>query len=57
MGLPPGWVTDVPGISRNGQLRLIGNGVVLLQGAAAVADLLPGHLWPYTIRPSEGNAA
>jgi DNA (cytosine-5)-methyltransferase 1 len=39
MGLPTGHVTAVPGISRNAQLRLLGNGVVLQQGAAALYDL------------------
>lgn len=40
MGLPAGWVTRVPGLSRNQQLRLLGNGVVPQQGAAAIALLL-----------------
>jgi DNA (cytosine-5)-methyltransferase 1 len=40
MGLPGGHVTDVPGLSRNAQLRLLGNGVVWQQGAAAIAHLL-----------------
>ncbi|MFI7469960.1 DNA cytosine methyltransferase [Nonomuraea sp. NPDC049646] len=57
MGLPPGWVTDVPGISRNGYLRLIGNGVVPLQAAAAVAALLPEHLRPDTVTSTEVIAA
>jgi len=35
MGLPAGWVTDVPGIPRNAQLKALGNGVVPRQGAAA----------------------
>lgn len=39
MGLPAGWVTDVPGISRNGQLHLLGNGVVPQQARAALAEL------------------
>lgn len=39
MGLPAGWVTDVPGISRNGQLHLLGNGVVPQQAAHALAIL------------------
>jgi DNA (cytosine-5)-methyltransferase 1 len=39
MGLPVGHVTDVPGISRNAQLRLLGNGVVTQQAAAALFDL------------------
>lgn len=40
MGLPAGHVTDVPGISRNAQLRLLGNGVVPQQVAAAITHLL-----------------
>jgi DNA (cytosine-5)-methyltransferase 1 len=39
MGIPPGRVTAVPGLSRNERLRLIGNGVVTLQAAAGVAEL------------------
>lgn len=39
MGLPAGWVTDVPGISRTGQLHLLGNGVVPQQAAHALAIL------------------
>ena len=34
-GLPAGHVTDVPGISRNDQLKALGNGVVPAQSAAA----------------------
>ena len=40
MGLPAGWVTGVPGLSRNDQLHAIGNGVVPACGAAAIASLL-----------------
>lgn len=40
MGLPDGWVTAVPGLTRNAQLRLLGNGVVPQQAAYAIADLL-----------------
>lgn len=36
MGLPPGWVTDVPGLSRSAQLKALGNGVVPQQAVAAV---------------------
>jgi DNA (cytosine-5)-methyltransferase 1 len=39
MGLPDGWVTDVPDLSRTQQLTLLGNGVVPAQGAAALAVL------------------
>lgn len=40
MGLPQGWITSVPGVSRNAQLKLAGNGVVPQQAAAAIAHLL-----------------
>lgn len=40
MGLPEGWVTDVPGLSRNAQLKALGNGVVPQQGALALRMLL-----------------
>lgn len=39
MGLPDGWVTNVPGISRNAQLRIIGNSVVPLQAEYALRQL------------------
>lgn len=40
MGLPAGHVTDVPGLSRNEQLKALGNGVVSQQCAAALRMLL-----------------
>ncbi len=40
MGLPGGWVTDVPGLSRNAQLKAIGDGVVPAQAAMALRLLL-----------------
>lgn len=40
MGLPPGHVTAVPGVSRAEQLKAIGNGVCPQQGAAALTELL-----------------
>lgn len=40
MGLPRGWVTDVPGLSRNAMLKILGNGVVPQQGALALRLLL-----------------
>lgn len=40
IGLPAGWVTDVPGIPRDAQLKALGNGVVPQQGAAAFRSLL-----------------
>lgn len=40
MGLPAGWVTGVPGLSRNAQLKALGNGVVPQQGTLALRLLL-----------------
>lgn len=41
MGWPSGWVTDSAiGISRNDQLRIVGNGVCPQQAAAALRYLL-----------------
>lgn len=40
MGLPAGWVTDVPGITRNEALKALGNGVVPQQCAAALRTML-----------------
>jgi DNA (cytosine-5)-methyltransferase 1 len=40
MGLPAGWVTDVPGITRNEALKALGNGVVPAQAAAALRWML-----------------
>ncbi|MEU8199393.1 DNA cytosine methyltransferase [Microbispora amethystogenes] len=40
MGLPAGWVTDVPGLTRNAQLKALGNGVVRQQAAYALRLLL-----------------
>lgn len=39
-GVEPGWVTDVPGISRSAVLRILGNGVVPQQVSAALPWLL-----------------
>jgi DNA (cytosine-5)-methyltransferase 1 len=36
MGLPQGWVTDMPGIPHGAQLKLLGNGVVPQQAALAL---------------------
>jgi DNA (cytosine-5)-methyltransferase 1 len=38
MGLPAGWVTGL-GLPRTIQLRILGNGVVPQQAAAAVREL------------------
>lgn len=40
MGLPEGWVTKVPGLSRTDQLKALGNGVVPQQLELAVDVLL-----------------
>lgn len=40
MGIDAGHVTGVPGLSRNEQLKALGNGVVPQQAAAALRALL-----------------
>lgn len=40
MGLPAGHVTAVPGLTRNAQLKALGNGVVPQQAAYALHRLL-----------------
>ena len=35
MGLPDGWVCDVPDTNRTAQLKMLGNGIVPQQAAAA----------------------
>lgn len=40
MGLPPGWVTEVPSLTRNQQLKALGNGVVPQAAATALNHLL-----------------
>jgi DNA (cytosine-5)-methyltransferase 1 len=40
-GLPAGWVTAVPGLSRNAQLKALGNGVVPQSAALALAIMAP----------------
>ena len=40
MGLPAGHVTDVPDLSRNEQLKALGNGVVPQQAELALRVLL-----------------
>lgn len=47
MDYPPGWVTEVPGLARTEQLRLLGNGVVHRQAVAALHVLLP--VWQQAI--------
>jgi len=48
MGLPAGWVTGVPGLSRADQLKALGNGVVPQQAAAALTQLLQGDTHDHT---------
>ena len=40
MGLPEGWVTGVPGLTRNQQIKMLGNGVCPLQAATALKELI-----------------
>ena len=40
MGVPDGWICDVPGITRNDALKAAGNGVVPQQAIAALQDML-----------------
>ena len=47
MGLADGWVTAVPGLTRNDQLRILGNGVVWQQAAYAL-----GHLFQQLAEPA-----
>jgi DNA (cytosine-5)-methyltransferase 1 len=44
MGLPAGHVTGVPGLSRNDQLKALGNGVVPQQAAYATRIWLAARL-------------
>jgi hypothetical protein len=45
MGLQPGWVTAVPGLTRTAMLKLVGNGVVPQAAALAVRVLLDAIGW------------
>jgi len=55
MGLPAGWLTDVP-LLRVDQLRILGNGVVPHQAALAVSMLLD-DFHAITHAPTQGRAA
>lgn len=46
MGLPEGWVCNVPGLSYREQLHLLGNGVVPRQAELAIRLLTPPDLLP-----------
>ena len=43
MGVPDGWIVDVPGVSRNEALKAAGNGVVVAQAVAALEEMLYHH--------------
>ncbi|MFJ8879646.1 hypothetical protein ACIREG_19785 [Streptomyces albidoflavus] len=51
MGLDAGHVTAVPGLTRNEQLKALGNGVVPQQAAAALRLLLDRAGWPFARVP------
>jgi DNA (cytosine-5)-methyltransferase 1 len=61
MGLPEGWVCAIPGLSRTVRLRILGNGVVPRQSAAALRLLIatatgiPGI--PHPSRPGHDTRA
>jgi DNA (cytosine-5)-methyltransferase 1 len=44
MGLPEGWVTDIPALSVADMLQLLGNGVVPQQAALAITRLFGGDV-------------
>jgi DNA (cytosine-5)-methyltransferase 1 len=48
LGLPEGWVTGVDGLSRNAQLKILGNGVVPRQAVLALLILLERLPWNAT---------
>lgn len=45
MGLPKGWITDVPGITWNEVLKACGNGVVPQQAVAGIVELRAMARW------------
>ncbi|GFH64560.1 hypothetical protein Srut_10740 [Streptomyces rutgersensis] len=51
MGLDAGHVTAVPGLTRNEQLKALGNGVVPQQATAALRLLLDRAGWPFARVP------
>jgi len=52
MGLPRGWVTDVPGLSRADQIRAIGNGVAPAQAYEAYRRLLDLQVDDLPVQPT-----
>jgi DNA (cytosine-5)-methyltransferase 1 len=57
MGLAPGFMTRVPGIPRTRQLKIIGNGVVPQQAAAALRLLIGAAAVPAVPDAGTGAAA
>jgi DNA (cytosine-5)-methyltransferase 1 len=57
MGLPEGWVTDVPGLTRTDMLRVLGNGVVPRQAVAGLRLLLPDVETTAPPSDADGGAA
>jgi len=57
MGLPAGWITDVPGITWNEVLKACGNGVLPQQAAAAIRWLLSQLLTDQTNHQDQPDAA
>ena len=55
LGLPAGWVTAVPGLSRAAMLRILGNGVCPQQAAAALRLLLPTNESPISTGGQEAG--
>lgn len=45
LGLPEGWITDVPDVPRNAQLKAAGNSVVVLQCTEALRILHALERW------------
>lgn len=45
MGVPDGWVTDVPGMARYRAIKALGNGVVPQQAAAALTRIAAATRW------------
>jgi DNA (cytosine-5)-methyltransferase 1 len=44
-GLPAGWVTDVPGLTRAQQLSMLGDGVVPQWAVAVFSELVGRFAW------------
>jgi DNA (cytosine-5)-methyltransferase 1 len=57
MGLPAGWVTDVPSLPWGAQIRALGNGVLPLQAATALRLLLRDAGFCTARAPSIANTA